>query len=211
MPCNKSNTSSTSSHQETQEASSSRPEEQSRKDPHTGMTLKDSGARETWETGANRDISAGKGRFDLLPMWALERVAKLYEAGCIKYGDRNWEKGIPIARYIDSALRHLCKFVRGDNDEDHLVAAAWNILCAMDTEARIGKGKLPESLLDLPRYDLRENVPVDGMFVPSSGSGPGKNRRYSCAWTERQEQEAALDAAKASARLQGPGGFRGPQ
>lgn len=117
------------------------------------MILKDSGARETWETGANRDVSAGKGRFDLLPMWAIERLAKLYEAGCMKYGDRNWEKGIPVARYTDSALRHLCKFIRGDNDEDHLVAAAWNIMCAMDTEARVELGMLPKSLLDLPRYE----------------------------------------------------------
>lgn len=162
----KSNTSSDSS------SLKSRPVEQLKHDPHTGMNLKDSGARETWGTGANRDISQGKGRFDLLPMWALERVAKLYEAGCMKYGDRNWEKGIPVARYTDSALRHLCKFVRGDHDEDHLVAAAWNILCAMDTEARVRLGKLPESLLDLPRYELER--------LQSVSAGPGLEGDHQC-------------------------------
>jgi hypothetical protein len=146
------------------------------------MTLKDSGARETWSTGANRDISQGKGRFDLLPMWAIERLAKLFEAGCIKYGDRNWEKGIPIARYVDSALRHLCRFARGDEDEDHLVAAAWNIMCAMDTEARVELEKLPESLLDLPRYEFPNyngHQPEDGMFVPANIGGPRKKRSHS--------------------------------
>lgn len=36
-------------------------------------------------------------------------VAKHFEDGAKKYGDRNWEKGIPCDRYIDSAVRHYCK------------------------------------------------------------------------------------------------------
>ena len=64
---------------------------------------------------------------------ALLEVAKHFEDGAIKYGDRNWEKGIPVHCYIDSAVRHYLKFRRGDEDEPHDRAFAWNILCAIWT------------------------------------------------------------------------------
>lgn len=110
----------------------------------------DSGRRSEFVTGAVRDIQIGKGRFDLLPPKALLRLAKHYERGCQKYGDRNWEKGIPFSRYIDSALRHIIKFLDGQVDEDHLVAAAWNLMCLLETQERIIKGTLPKELDDLP-------------------------------------------------------------
>lgn len=50
-------------------------------------------------------------------------------------GERNWEKGIPIARYVDSAVRHYLKWKRGDTDERHDRAFVWNILC-MARQAR---------------------------------------------------------------------------
>lgn len=60
-------------------------------------------------------------------------VAKHYEAGCKKYGERNWEKGIPIHCYIDSGVRHLLKYARGDDDEPHDRAFVWNMLGALWT------------------------------------------------------------------------------
>jgi len=96
--------------------------------------VKDSGERRLFETGAVRDIQKGKGRFDLLPPKAITRLAKHFENGAAKYGDRNWEKGINISCYVDSALRHLFTYLDGEYDEDHLAAAAWNCLCAIQTE-----------------------------------------------------------------------------
>lgn len=96
--------------------------------------LNDSGNRQKFETGAVRDIQEGKGRFDLIPPEAIFRLAKHYEAGAKKYNDRNWEKGIPISRCIDSCFRHLYKYVQGWNDEDHLAAAMWNIAAIMHYE-----------------------------------------------------------------------------
>ena len=149
-------------------------------------TIKDSGNRTEFETGAVRDIQQGKGRFDLMPLdvmenllWAYERgtsaasgmisevieyinnfkrngtsgslmqavccyaratrkdifalmldVAKHFENGALKYCEHNWEKGIPISRYIDSALRHLMKDLAGETDEDHAAAFIWNCMCA---------------------------------------------------------------------------------
>jgi len=83
-------------------------------------------------------MAEGKGRCDLLPPRAILRLAKHFENGCKKYGDRNWEKGIPINCFIDSAIRHTMKYMIGQTDEDHLVAAAWNLMCAMELEERYG-------------------------------------------------------------------------
>ena len=63
----------------------------------------------------------------------LLEVAKHYEEGCIKYGERNWQKGIPVRCYIDSAVRHYMKFIRGDKDEPHDRAFCWNLLGAIWT------------------------------------------------------------------------------
>lgn len=99
--------------------------------------IRDSGERREFESGAVRDIQEGKGRLDLLPACAVIRLAQHFEKGAEKYEDRNWEKGIPMHSFIDSALRHLMKYLDGQNDEDHLCAAAWNCMCAMWTEEKM--------------------------------------------------------------------------
>ena len=76
----------------------------------------------------------------------LLEVAKHFEDGAAKYGDRNWEKGIPVHCYIDSAVRHYLKFYRGDQDEPHDRAFMWNILCAMWTHEN------HPDLIDIPAY-----------------------------------------------------------
>ena len=99
-------------------------------------SIKDSGQRTTFGTGAVRDMHAGKGRMDLLPWEAIIEVSKHCEEGALKYGERNCEKGIPIHSLIDSAFRHLAKYTMGEKDEPHLRAAAWNILFALYMEIR---------------------------------------------------------------------------
>lgn len=111
----------------------------------TGTTeIKDSGDRTEFNTGAVRDMHDGKGRFDLLPMCVLMRLARHYEAGAKKYSDRNWEKGIPAHSFADSAMRHLVKYMDGWDDEDHLIAAIWNLCGLAWTEE-----KKPE-MMDIP-------------------------------------------------------------
>jgi len=75
---------------------------------------------------------------------AMLEVSKHYKDGCEKYGERNWEKGIPLHCYMDSAIRHYLKWCRGDTDERHDRAFIWNIVSAMWTLQN-----LPE-LNDLP-------------------------------------------------------------
>jgi hypothetical protein len=116
-----------------------------------GYKIKDSGKRTKFETGAVRDLQTGKGRFDLIPMATLRALAIHYEKGCLKYGDRNWEKGITIHTYFNSAMRHLSQVIDGRDDEYHLVAAIWNLFCANETILRIQNGQLPKELYDLPK------------------------------------------------------------
>ena len=59
----------------------------------------------------------------------LLEVSKHYEEGCKKYGENNWQRGIPVHCYIDSMIRHYLKFLRGDTDEPHDRAFVWNVMC----------------------------------------------------------------------------------
>ena len=113
------------------------------------ITVKDSGVRNKYDTGAVRDNHTGKGRFDLIPTQGLLRLARLYENGSLKYNDRNWEAGMPISRYVDAIFRHLVKYVAGCDDEDHLAAIAWNAFAIMHHEEKY-KGMY--SIQDLPEW-----------------------------------------------------------
>jgi hypothetical protein len=63
----------------------------------------------------------------------LLEVAIHFEEGAKKYGENNWQKGIPVHCYIDSAVRHYLKYLRGDKDEPHDRAFVWNLMCAIWT------------------------------------------------------------------------------
>ena len=62
---------------------------------------------------------------------ACLEVAKHFEEGAKKYGENNWQKGIPPKCYIDSAVRHYLKWLRGDKDEPHDRAFVWNLMCCI--------------------------------------------------------------------------------
>lgn len=91
---------------------------------------------------------------------ALERFARVYdsiydmmldvsihfEEGAKKYGEYNWQKGIPESSYIDSAVRHYMKYRAGMEDERHDRAFVWNILCLIWQHKQNGKEKVsPEN------------------------------------------------------------------
>ena len=82
-------------------------------------------------TGFVRDAHAGKGRMDLLPWIGIMEVSKLCEEGAEHYGERNIDKGAPLHSLLDSGARHLAKVMSGYTDEDHLRAACWNLLWAL--------------------------------------------------------------------------------
>lgn len=92
-------------------------------------------------TGSVRDNAEGKGRWDLMPYYPLLRVAIHFENGAKKYGDRNWEKGQPLNEYLSSAMRHLTRFIDGENGEDHLSAVIWNCMAFIETQKNIETGR----------------------------------------------------------------------
>lgn len=98
--------------------------------------IKDSGNRRTFSTGSVRDMSEGKGRMDLLAWDAIIEISKHCENGAKKYGEHNVDKGIPTNSLCDSAARHLAKYLAGHTDEDHLLAAAWNLLWAIEMRVK---------------------------------------------------------------------------
>lgn len=143
------------------------------------FVTKDSGKREEMFTGSVRDSREGKGRYDLIP-WravmdaggvdaaiapALPRLAQLYERGALKYGDRNWEKGQPCSRTLDSALRHAGRALEGLRDEDHHAASVWNFLAILFT-AREHAGDptlvdLDVQLTEDAPFHIREEIAFD--------------------------------------------------
>lgn len=121
-----------------------------------------------FQTGAVRD-TGGKGRMDLLPWCAIRRISRHMEdaikpdpqTGKPHYPERNWEQGLPMHSMIDSAFRHLAKYTEGMTDEDHLCAAATNLLMAMWMEEnRPSMQDIPSRLsVALPlRSDTRDDV-----------------------------------------------------
>lgn len=96
------------------------------------------GAIADWfETKNVKNLYDAIRKFCVVRVWTFEdailEVSIHFEEGAKKYGERNWEKGLPVNCYIDSAIRHYLKWQRGDNDEPHDRAFVWNLLCCIWT------------------------------------------------------------------------------
>ena len=122
--------------------------------------VKDSGNRERFATGAVRDTANDKPRPDLISPFFLMRLGEHLRKGANKYTEWNWAKGIPSSRCFASCMRHLMQYAMGKRDEDHLSAAAFNIMAIIHNEETEGKAALVESgsissariLNDMPKF-----------------------------------------------------------
>lgn len=115
------------------------------------FVTKDSGARQSFESGMVRDTTAGKTHWHRVadgPM--LKRWAELLTRGAEKYpdvspGEPNWTlaKGeAELFRFRESAFRHFMSWFRGDVDEDHAAAVLFNINGAEFVLDRMENGTL---------------------------------------------------------------------
>ena len=92
---------------------------------------RDSGNREYYESGMQRDVTEGKTKWHLItsgPM--LKRWAELLTRGAEKYSDDNWMKANSFdeyARFRESAFRHFMQWYYGHDDEDHAAATMFNL------------------------------------------------------------------------------------
>ena len=114
--------------------------------------MKDSGKRQTFNTGAVRDTDDNKSRPDLISPFMLERLGLWMKAGADKYGEHNWMKGLPVSRCIASLYRHLISYMQGDRSEDHLMGVIANAGFIAHFEEMVRRGLLHPSLLDMPKY-----------------------------------------------------------
>ncbi len=117
----------------------------------------DSGnAIQSFGTGAVRDTADNKPRIDLISPFAEERHGELMRKGAVKYAERNWEKGMPLSRFLASLHRHMNKFDQGDASEDHLAAIRFNVDGIMHGQEMIKRGVWPKEYDDLPSYNTIE-------------------------------------------------------
>ena len=96
-------------------------------------------------------FNEGKLRYDLIPPYPLEQLAKLFTYGAKKYAPNNWKKGHPWSDVADSLIRHLEAYRAGedyDYDKDcpgciagdcknhsrafHMTAVIWNAMILVD-------------------------------------------------------------------------------
>lgn len=101
---------------------------------------KDSGVRESFDSGMVRDTQQGKPRYDLIDRPILKRWAELMARGAEKYGENNWKKATGEAeynRFRASAFRHLMQWLDGDSTEDHAAAVLFNIAGAEMVRKRL--------------------------------------------------------------------------
>lgn len=130
--------------------------------------LKDSGTRQQFVTGAVRDAASNKPLLELLPSWALLAWGWIMEAGARKYSSRNWEKGMPMSRYLSSAMRHIELYRMGFRDEPHLWQALWNVGGAIHTQVLVYLGLYPMEFYDMPNHVKGVSVsnPTGDVIIP---------------------------------------------
>lgn len=80
---------------------------------------------------------SGKPRHDLIPAFAVNELAKVYEMGAKKYADNNWRKGMKWSRVLGSLKRHLNAVERGEDfDEEsklyHAAHVVWNAITLLE-------------------------------------------------------------------------------
>jgi hypothetical protein len=95
--------------------------------------------------------NSGKLRYDLIPPYPMEQIAKLFTYGAKKYSPNNWKKGMPWSECEAALKRHLAAYdanedydydsecagcIAGDCDNHsrlyHMVSVAWNAIVLID-------------------------------------------------------------------------------
>ena len=120
-------------------------------------------AKKHYDTGAVRSSDCEDTRYDLISPIGLEALARTYAEGAKKFGQFNWENGMPVTDLLNHAIAHIYKFLNGNRDEDHLSHAAWNLLGAI------------HSLAKWPELNAQWLRPADGSIPPGAATGGASN------------------------------------
>ena len=90
--------------------------------------------RTTSSTGGEKGVKPE--RYDLIPVEALAKVARLYGRGAEKYEEHNWRKGYEWSKSYAALQRHANAFWSGEDiDEEmqlpHLTGVVFHALALM--------------------------------------------------------------------------------
>ena len=102
--------------------------------------IKDSGQRKIFSTGMQRD-SADKIRYDLIPLFMLDRFAEHLTKGAKKYSPNNWlraETPEELDRFLQSLWRHFIAYLKGEDEEDAMSAIIFNLCGAELVKEKLG-------------------------------------------------------------------------
>jgi len=143
-------------------------------------TVKDSGERQQFQSGMQRDVTTGKPRYDLCfdgPM--MERYAEHLRKGAEKYSPRNWMKAnstTEMDRFRQSAARHFAQWLRGDTDEDHASAVIFNLNGYEYVKEKLSKLDAVDVVIEpigtstvLPAGSSKDLYARPGRFIPVDG------------------------------------------
>ena len=83
----------------------------------------------------------GKNRLELIPVYSLLELGKVYTYGAKKYGDCNYLKGMSWSRLYGAALRHLTAWASGEDVDlesglPHLAHAMWQMASLLEYSKR---------------------------------------------------------------------------
>lgn len=110
--------------------------------------------------GGNR-YNQGKPRWSLVDFDALEDMVKVLEFGATKYSDHNWKKGLKTTEIVESLLRHIFAYLRGEDiDPESKLPHIGHILCNAMFLAYTQKYK-PEfdtRFIDENKLNINENI-----------------------------------------------------
>lgn len=91
-----------------------------------------------FESGAKRDSNEYKPFIHNLKGYTRQRFGYHTNLGASKYGNGNWELGMPTEQYLESVDRHIAAYMEKDRSEDHLSAILFGIQGCMINEQKEG-------------------------------------------------------------------------
>lgn len=143
-----------------------------------------------------RKDDAGKARFDLLPVSALEEIVRVLNFGAARYDDDNWQKVPNLeARYYAALQRHLTAWRKGElEDEDsglpHLAHAGCCLLFLLSKQVGFDR-----SLTEPPAEEMAVWGCDDLDELDADGPIPYVPVRNGCQYDIYESEDPEPDAA----------------
>lgn len=142
--------------------------------------IKDSGKRQQLP-GMVRDVADDKVDYTLVLDGPLfDRLARHLTEGAKKYSKRNWmgaHTQEEYDRFRESMVRHLIQYLRGDTDEDHFAAVAFNLNGMEYTKQHIDEEKMKKQIEESAD---RSHIIHVGTEIPAEDRRRGPADRRVC-------------------------------